>query len=454
MSAGDGQATVGWTATSNDGCSPVLDYTAVAYRASDNMPTGQTCTTPNGTTTSCVITGLTNGVTYYFKISARNAIGPSPLSAPTASVTPNDFTPPNISIAPVSNTSSTNNVSFTVTGNEAIDCSTLSATVGTDFVVTGGSIVSIASATSRVCTVNVTTTVLAGATAPVTLALAGTFSVTDVAGNAQTVATGAPATITISIPVPTTTTTTTTSTTTTTTTVPANASQLAPVVQVGQASIAKITTKTSTTVASTTTTSPSTTLPLVANSDSLTSAVAPNAPRAEPGEVTALIDGETQQVVVERRDSEIHIDAAGVQLVVNAIGNGQDKLPLDSDGSIAAKAAENIRLQAAGFESESNVSAWMFSTPTSLGVTKTNIAGNLDTLYKMPTGLEPGLHRLVFSGVSANGKKMTVAIGVRVSDGRNRSVWSWVLLGVLVAAVTSGVLLPARRRRREEQTSA
>ena len=77
--AGDGQVTVSWSAPTDDGGSPVLDYTATAN------PGGATCTT---TSTSCVVSGLTNGTGYTFTVTARNAIGMSVPSAPSATVTP------------------------------------------------------------------------------------------------------------------------------------------------------------------------------------------------------------------------------------------------------------------------------------------------------------------------------------------------------------------------------
>jgi alpha-tubulin suppressor-like RCC1 family protein len=77
--AGDGQATVSWTAPADDGGMPVLEYEATA------IPGGAACTTA---TTSCAVTGLTNGTPYVFTVTARNAVGTSPPSAPSAPVIP------------------------------------------------------------------------------------------------------------------------------------------------------------------------------------------------------------------------------------------------------------------------------------------------------------------------------------------------------------------------------
>ena len=78
---GDSQATVSWTAPSSNG-SAVLSYTATA------SPGGATCTTPDGVTSSCTVTGLTNGTSYTFTVTATNGVGTGAASVPTSAVTP------------------------------------------------------------------------------------------------------------------------------------------------------------------------------------------------------------------------------------------------------------------------------------------------------------------------------------------------------------------------------
>jgi len=80
---GDANATVSWSAADAEG-SPVTGYTVVA--AGDGG--GETCTTPDGSTTSCVVTGLTNGTDYTFSVTATNANGTGAASASSSPVTP------------------------------------------------------------------------------------------------------------------------------------------------------------------------------------------------------------------------------------------------------------------------------------------------------------------------------------------------------------------------------
>ncbi|MHA3834870.1 fibronectin type III domain-containing protein, partial [Terrabacter sp. AAH1] len=78
--AGDGQATVVWTAPSSDGGSPITGYTVTAF------PGGKTVTTTWAA--SAVVDGLANGTAYTFSVTASNAAGTSPPSEASAPVTP------------------------------------------------------------------------------------------------------------------------------------------------------------------------------------------------------------------------------------------------------------------------------------------------------------------------------------------------------------------------------
>lgn len=85
--AGNGQATVTWTAPDANGGSPITGYTVIS------TPAGGTATVA-GTVTGATVTGLTNGTAYTFTVTAANTVGTGPASAPSNSVTPAVLTVP------------------------------------------------------------------------------------------------------------------------------------------------------------------------------------------------------------------------------------------------------------------------------------------------------------------------------------------------------------------------
>jgi predicted phage tail protein len=80
---GDRQVVLTWNAPSDDGGSPITSYNM--WRGT--TPGGEVLITSVGNALTFTCTGRTNGVTYYFKITAVNAIGDGPPSN-EASATP------------------------------------------------------------------------------------------------------------------------------------------------------------------------------------------------------------------------------------------------------------------------------------------------------------------------------------------------------------------------------
>ncbi|MEY3558021.1 MAG: hypothetical protein RL374_727 [Actinomycetota bacterium] len=77
--AGDTRVAVRWVTPVNSGGSAISSYTVMS------TPGGFTCTT---STNACVVVGLTNGESYTFTVTARNASGISVASEPSAPVSP------------------------------------------------------------------------------------------------------------------------------------------------------------------------------------------------------------------------------------------------------------------------------------------------------------------------------------------------------------------------------
>ena len=88
--AADGQLVVSWTAPGDDGGNAVSSYTATAWTS--QKASAGSCTTADGSTTGCTISGLTNGEIYTVSVVATNLAGSSVPSVESAGATP--FTTP------------------------------------------------------------------------------------------------------------------------------------------------------------------------------------------------------------------------------------------------------------------------------------------------------------------------------------------------------------------------
>jgi hypothetical protein len=78
---------VTWDAPSSDGGSSIMSYEVTAADQTTSGNGGQTCpgTDP---ATGCTLTGLTDGDSYTFTVTATNGVGTGPASDPSLPVTP------------------------------------------------------------------------------------------------------------------------------------------------------------------------------------------------------------------------------------------------------------------------------------------------------------------------------------------------------------------------------
>ncbi len=124
--AGDGQVSLTWAAPSSDGGSVVTGYDVYLSTTpgTEGSPVG-TATTA----TSASVTGLTNGTTYYFEVTANNAAGQGPTSAQASASPAVPATTTTTSPTPTSTTAtSTTSTSTTTTSTTTTTTSTSTTT--------------------------------------------------------------------------------------------------------------------------------------------------------------------------------------------------------------------------------------------------------------------------------------------------------------------------------------
>jgi hypothetical protein len=160
--------------------------------------TGTSTSTSVVSTSTAVASTTTTSTTTSSTSSTSTTTSSSSSSTTTTSVVGGDRTAPVVTLGRSTGSAVVATLTFTVTGNEPIRCSTLSSSEGVDFRFTRISrINSIVQTTEDVCTISVQSTAEPGDTNPreSSLAAASTFSVSDTAGNTQTTLSGSPQTI-------------------------------------------------------------------------------------------------------------------------------------------------------------------------------------------------------------------------------------------------------------------
>ncbi len=146
--AGNGQATVSWTAGST-GASSISDY-QIWYSSGGAYTQFNDGTSTN---TSATVTGLTNGTAYTFEVYAVNGSGTGPVSAPSNSVTP--LAPGTLptTTAPVS---TTDGFTFDISNYDAGTTYTVTATNGATVTRSGSTVTVSGLGAGQTSTVTVT----------------------------------------------------------------------------------------------------------------------------------------------------------------------------------------------------------------------------------------------------------------------------------------------------------
>ena len=141
--AGDGQASVTFTAPGSNGGSAITTYTATA------SPGGATGSCAGPAACTIVVTGLTNGTTYTFTVTATNAVGTSVASGATSAVTPKGNQTITFANPGAQNFGTTPTLS--ASSNSALSVAFSSSTTGVCTITSGGALTFV---TAGICTID------------------------------------------------------------------------------------------------------------------------------------------------------------------------------------------------------------------------------------------------------------------------------------------------------------
>lgn len=187
-----------------------------------------------------------------------------------------------------------------------------------------------------------------------------------------------------------------------------------------------------------------------------TTVPAPDAPEAAPGEAGATIDGQSVEAQLSRSENGLVVTAGSMSATVYGETSDGQRIALDADGNLQLNEGDSVVVEGNGFEADATVDIWLFSTPTRLGDLPTSSSGTVSGSFEVPVSMEPGAHRLVLKGTSADGKDAVIGVGLYLGDyetegGINR----WLIIVPLVLATILGLVIPTTvRRRRAQQLNA
>ena len=238
-------------------------------------------------------------------------------------------------------------------------------------------------------------------------------------------------------------TTTTSTSPTTPTTTSSNNSTTTTVRSSGQpTTTVKPGTATTTSVGGTTTTLPATT--------TLPPEPAPEAAEVEPGMAAALVNGTRVDLTVARQNNVLQVSSGNIQMSIKVINESGAIVPLDNKGNAVIKKGSQFEFSVTGAQPGANLEAWLFSDPIKLGDTTVDKDGKATRTLTIANKVPKGAHRFVTKTFSSTGDEVTMSVGVIAAGGSSAPI-GLIIFIVLIAAILGGLLIPAVRRRRENE---
>ena len=183
--------------------------------------------------------------------------------------------------------------------------------------------------------------------------------------------------------------------------------------------------------------------------------IAPEAPTAAPGEAGTIIDGKVVETLITRANNAVTVTAGDISATVSVKKANGEQIPLDANGNIQVSEDEEFFTTGTGFAPGSIVEVWLMSNPIQLGTTSADSKGKVEGVFKVPSGVESGSHRLVFKGRNADDASVVVAIGISYTANNESSNAVRILIIVpIVLAALAALLLPAAVRTRRKKIKA
>lgn len=131
-------------------------------------------------------------------------------------------------------------------------------------------------------------------------------------------------------------------------------------------------------------------------------------------------------------------------------GSSKDgkQISLDQDGNLRVMPGDVLDLSLEGVRGESEVSAWLFSDPVSLGSTTATASGLATGRFTVPLTMEKGNHTLVLNLRNTLDEEVEVGLGIAVGAMPKGPSTMGIVLVLLSLAAVLAVTLPVALRKR------
>ena len=170
-----------------------------------------------------------------------------------------------------------------------------------------------------------------------------------------------------------------------------------------------------------------------------------------PGQVGATVNGAPVVATVEESGGSLVVKVGGLLLRYTLTSPDGLRRTVSSASALQVFAGDALQVDFEGFGNDGTAQAWLVPGNTQIGRTVlTNGRGSVRGT--VPTDASSGPRRIVTRAETPMGEPVVVAYGVTVTNtGTGSSPWSRILLVVVGLAILSGLLIPAARRRRQEE---
>jgi hypothetical protein len=188
---------------------------------------------------------------------------------------------------------------------------------------------------------------------------------------------------------------------------------------------------------------------------STTAIPSPDAPQVKPGEAAAMVDGKSVAASISRSGNKVTASVVGISATIFGLIPEGEVVSLDSEGNLRLSIEDQLAIDASGYAAGQDVSVWVYSTPSRLGVVTADESGNISGIFDLPAGIDSGDHRVVLEGANEKGQPVIMGVGILVGSLDSSSKVSRLLIIIpVLLAILVGLFIPAVSRRRKRQATA